>query len=82
MWNVFKFFFVWFWLAVAAWVAWMVFAALTAPGGLNGPVGVGAPSGGVVATIAGWITGFFMCVPAYFLARPKRDSGYVDRLDS
>ena len=72
MWNVFRFFWYWAWLTIGSIVVWLVLAALTAPGGGHASVSPGGPSGFLVATIAGLITGVFMCVPAYYFARPKR----------
>jgi len=78
MWNVFKFFFLWFWLGVGSVVAWMVLAALTAPAVVTGSHGGAPVSGQTLGTIAGLICAFFMCIPAYFLARPKRNPSRVD----
>lgn len=80
MWNVFKFFFLWFWLAVAALVFWFALIAITTSGPMDAPLVPGSATGGMVAIGLGSVTGFLMCIPAYFLARPKRDDqGVIER---
>ena len=75
MWNIFKFFFVWFWLGVGTWVLCVE---------LDPPVKsrvelvhrkrVATPEypGGALYGLG---LGFLMCVPAYFVARPKVGAG-------
>lgn len=73
MWNTFKFFFAWFWLGVTSVVAWMVLAVWSAPTVVTGSHG-GPPVSGVgLGAMVGFVFAFFMCIPAYFIARPKRD---------
>lgn len=72
MWNVLKFFFVWFWLGVAAFVLVVLIAPHPEPRlillhGQPMPV----PSD-FNAGVAGLLLGFTMSIPAYFIARPKR----------
>ena len=72
MWNVFKFFFLWFWLAVGAFTL-VVLAApkpevrVTVVHGKRVTI-----PGEPVAGVAGLVFGFTMCIPAYFIARPRR----------
>jgi hypothetical protein len=72
MWNIFKFFFVWFWLGFGAWFLSVVIAPPTVWEKVlaNGRhvVKPGDPGG----TVVGLVLGFVMCIPAYFIARPKR----------
>lgn len=71
MWNVFKFFFVWFWLAVA----WAVAGAigLVAAGTItNHPTtDTQSPAGAIIFAVVA-VAGPLMCIPAYFIARPRR----------
>jgi hypothetical protein len=73
MWSVFKFFFIWFWLGVASVVGWWFLALLTAPPVVTGSHGDPSVSGGALGMFVGFVLAFFMCIPAYFLARPKPD---------
>ena len=71
MWNVLKFFFVWFWLGVAAFVLVVMIApkpepTVTVVHGKRITIPENGPGGAV-----GIVLGFTMCIPAYFLARPK-----------
>lgn len=74
MWNVFKFFFVWFWLGVAAFTVVVLIAPKPEPrvALVHGKrVAIPQPSGfGVV----GLFFGFSMSIPAFFIARPKRET--------
>lgn len=71
MWNVLKFFFVWFWLTVASVAAWYWLSVETEPKRLLVQGRYVAAHPGPDGVIPGLIMGFFMCIPAYFLARPK-----------
>ncbi len=71
MWNIFKFFFVWFWLGVATWVICVEVDPPSHPHfELVRGKRVAAPQypGGAVYGLG---LGFLMCIPSYFIARPK-----------
>jgi len=72
MWNVFKFFFVWFWLGFATWVVAVVIAPPTVSERVlaNGRQQVKPKDAG--GAVGGLVVGFFMCIPSYFIVRPKR----------
>jgi hypothetical protein len=70
MWNVLKFFFVWFWLGVAAFVFCWALAAYTAPPLVGDPLTFTAMPGSVLGMVLGCVVAVFMCIPAYFIARP------------
>jgi hypothetical protein len=74
MWNVFKFFFVWFWLGFAAFAVVVLIAPKPEPRieVVHGKRVAMPPEH--VAGVAGLFLGFVMCVPAYFIARPKERS--------
>jgi hypothetical protein len=74
MWNVFKFFFVWFWLGVATFLVVPMIAPKTEARVemVRGRrVTVSPEQGNAVVAFA---LGFLMCIPAYFIARPKRQT--------
>lgn len=78
MWNIFKFFFFWFWLGVGAVVLFWLFGLTTAPQVVTAP-GESVPmTGSSVGMLLGFIVAFFMCIPAYFLARPEREESEYD----
>ena len=71
MWNIFKFFFVWFWLGVAAFVVVVLVAPKPEPQvALVHGKRVTMPAEHV-GGVAGLFLGFTMCIPAYFIARPR-----------
>jgi hypothetical protein len=73
MWNVLKFFFVWFWLGVAAFIGAWALAAYTAPTFVVDPrTGIGLP-GQMLGLVLGCVLAVFMCIPAYFIARPHTE---------
>ncbi len=73
MWNVFKFFFIWFFLF------WMTFAAVVFLSPPSPPQFVMLYGRSVANPdyyphgFPGLVLGFLMCIPAYFIARPKRE---------
>jgi hypothetical protein len=72
MWNVFKFFFVWFWLGLATFLIVPAIAPKTPPRVemVRGrQITVTSEQGNAMA---GFVLGFLTCIPAYFIARPKR----------
>jgi hypothetical protein len=72
VWNIFKFFFVWFWLGLAAFVGVVLIAPKPEPRIAvvhKKQVAVPQSSG---AGVVGLFLGFTMCIPSYFIARPKR----------
>jgi len=73
MWNIFKFFFVWFWLGLATWVVCVEVDPPTVRERVqaNGRHVVKPKDPG--GAIYGLGLGFLMFIPAYFIARPKRE---------
>jgi hypothetical protein len=72
MWNVFKFFFVWFWLGLATFIVVPLIAPRAEPRVevVRGKRVTIPENNG--AAVVGFFLGFTMCIPAYFIARPKR----------
>jgi hypothetical protein len=71
MWNIFKFFFVWFWLGLASFVVVVLIAPKPEPRielVRGKQVSIPQSSG---AGVVGLFLGFTMCIPSYFIARPK-----------
>lgn len=73
MWNVLKFFFFWFWLALASFLAGLWLLGQLHPGGSAKP-GDGADA------VVVFLVPVLMSIPAYLLARPKRVQGSAEEL--
>jgi hypothetical protein len=73
MWHTFKFFFVWFWLGLIVFVVGLYLLGVAHPGVVDtvGKVkhsGPPAPDSVLVVVLP-----LLMSIPAYFIARPKRE---------
>jgi hypothetical protein len=72
MWNIFKFFFVWFWLGVSVFLLGAFLVGLAHPGFASGAANPLPHSAPDPTALLVPLASFLMCVPAYFLSRPKR----------
>lgn len=72
MWNVFKFFFVWFWLGLVAFIVVPLIAPKPETRILQTPGKHVTGPREVPDSVMGLFLGFSMCIPAYFISRPKR----------
>lgn len=71
MWSIFKFFFLWFWLGVAAFFVGSFIFGVQHPIPAHGVArqrALGHPDHMVLLVP---LASFLMCIPSYFLARPK-----------
>jgi hypothetical protein len=71
MWNTFKFFFVWFWLGGISFVVGLFLLGVSHPEVAQTVGKVHRSSAPDPAAVLVVVIPFLMCIPSYFIARPK-----------